>query len=69
LVWRVEDNERPTDVERARHEHDALAEFVSPHLVLVGAGALSLLVSFVLLRDVQSQPAHSLAKSGLTAEA
>jgi MFS family permease len=33
----------------------AVAEFVSPHQVLAGAGLLSLIVSYVLVRDVRSQ--------------
>jgi hypothetical protein len=47
----------------------ALAEVVSPHLVLAGAGALSLLASCVLLRDMRPRRASGAATSELTARA
>jgi MFS family permease len=47
----------------------AVAELVPPHLVLAGAGVLSLLVSCVLLRDVRSSRVGRFANPGFTAEA
>jgi hypothetical protein len=47
----------------------AMAEFVSPHQVLAGAGLLCLIVSYVLLRDVRSPREGRLATSELTADA